>query len=272
MIKCVVSDLDGTLINNGVFSAGNYYALNKLEKNGIRFVIATGRNCISEKELKDQYITILLNGALIKDEKGNILYEQYLNEKELKIVVDFAIKNECSLMLYTNKGQLAINKEKNIKAFLPMLSECEIADIGLYSMREFNLNVDFASKVYKCEIMDPINCKRQRQLFKELSKYDILAVTSSVCNNIEINSINTSKMNGLRQLMNIHGYSKDEIAVFGDGLNDLCMYKEMIETFAVKNAIDDIINLAKYHLDSCEEDGFAQGIDMILKMKEGVRV
>ena len=44
MIKCVVSDLDGTLLYNGKISDNNLRAIKLLEKNNIKFIIATGRN------------------------------------------------------------------------------------------------------------------------------------------------------------------------------------------------------------------------------------
>lgn len=269
MIKCVVSDLDGTLIHDGFLSDKNYKSIMKLKDNNINFVIATGRNCVSEKELKGQYISILLNGALIKDKEDKILYEQYLKLDELRWVVEFAKKNNCPMMLYTNDGQIAINKDKTVKAFLPMTSENEREELGLYSIKEFNIETDLSKKIYKCEIMDPFNRNKQRDLFKLLSTHNTLDITSSVCDNIEINGLNTNKMNGLRRFMSIYDYNSNEVAVFGDGLNDLCMYKKMTETFAVDNAIDDIKRLAKYQISSCAEDGFSQGVEMILKMNKG---
>ena len=56
MIKLVVSDMDGTLLNRkGGISRGNVEAIKELEKNNIEFAIASGRDFKSVYSIMNQY-------------------------------------------------------------------------------------------------------------------------------------------------------------------------------------------------------------------------
>ena len=66
MISCIVSDLDGTLLDgSGEISTRTYQAIEALNKQGISFVVATGRDYKSASSVfqqMDQQDYILLNG------------------------------------------------------------------------------------------------------------------------------------------------------------------------------------------------------------------
>lgn len=49
-------------------------------------------------------------------------------------------------------------------------------------------------------------------------------------------------------------------------MNDLSMFEEFSCSFAPMNAEERIKELAHYIVSDCEEDGFAEAIDMILKV------
>ena len=89
MIKCIASDLDGTLLYNGKLSDNNYRAIKLLEEKGIEFVIATGRNITEVKMLdfKDlKFSKVLVNGSIVTDENYNILSKIILSLDEISYV------------------------------------------------------------------------------------------------------------------------------------------------------------------------------------------
>ena len=88
MYKAVVSDLDGTLLNEEhKVSSFTKETIELLLKKGIKFYIATGRGYIGAKEIMDEIgfkiPLITSNGARIIDEDG---LEIYINNIEQKYV------------------------------------------------------------------------------------------------------------------------------------------------------------------------------------------
>ena len=78
MIKMIVMDLDGTLLNDDEsISSYTISILEKCKEKGIKIVIATGRSSLSAKEIIDLIkpdFSILNYGSLILDENNVIIY------------------------------------------------------------------------------------------------------------------------------------------------------------------------------------------------------
>jgi len=79
--KIVVTDLDGTLLNDEKkISDKDVNMLNKLNNNGVKIVIATGRNYFMAKKLTEQIkninpIILANNGAVVRKPKTDELIE-----------------------------------------------------------------------------------------------------------------------------------------------------------------------------------------------------
>ena len=48
--------------------------------------------------------------------------------------------------------------------------------------------------------------------------------------------------------------------VFGDGVNDVCLFREFCHSRAVANAVPQIINMAEKVVADCEENGVAREV------------
>ena len=77
MIKLIVSDMDGTFLNNHQeISEYNLNALKYAQSKGVEFMIATGRNHISIKPLVEKYgihcSCMLMNGAEFRDSRDQV--------------------------------------------------------------------------------------------------------------------------------------------------------------------------------------------------------
>ena len=275
MIKCVVSDLDGTLLYNGKISDNNLRAIKLLEKNNIKFIIATGRN-ENEMDMLDlhgnKFPMVMINGALVKDKNDQIISCTKMNKDALLNVYEIVKREKIGTIIYASNIRYVLYGKRLRDSFLSGLDPIKREIFGLTF---FNDLVDIESykdvkdDVYKIEIMDGKNRKIIDDIKKELLEVDGISVTSSASNNIEINDYTVSKYNGLLSFMDKFNYSKEEVAVFGDGDNDLSLFKNMIETYALNNASDSIKKNAKYIVDDCKDDGFCKGVIDILFKQNG---
>ncbi|OTO77381.1 HAD family hydrolase [Enterococcus sp. 12E11_DIV0728] len=108
MIKVIVTDLDGTLLNNQ--SKVDQQTIDKIEKSqdiGIRFMIATGRNFIGVKQvlkhtgLKFDYI--VNSGAELRNSQEDVLKKNCLTldqvEKISKVLYSYPVSVQYCLSL-----------------------------------------------------------------------------------------------------------------------------------------------------------------------------
>ena len=68
--------------------------------------------------------------------------------------------------------------------------------------------------------------------------------------------LKATKANGILTLKEM--YSCDKIIAFGDGLNDMDMFRIADECYAVSNAVDELKAIATGTIDSNDHDGVAK--------------
>ena len=94
MIKTIFFDVDGTLVSHKTDSVpkSTRKALKLLRENGIKLVLATGRDMSQLKKLPvkdikfDGYLT--MNGQLCLDENGNELFGNPIDEKDTEKMIE----------------------------------------------------------------------------------------------------------------------------------------------------------------------------------------
>lgn len=292
MIKLFVSDMDGTLFNsNQEISPLNLAAIKEAEKQGIHFMIATGRSVDTIGPTTQMYNLkcglILLNGAEVRDEENNIIST---------INIDYEIVPELARILnrqgyipeyMTNKGSQLCGTEKMMKKNMGWRMMCldrshtlsfeEAIKLGKNSVFQKSLTrndtlEDMLTKnleIRKIIVFNPdkeFNKKNREELIERFSELSIL---SSYPENIEINSKYAQKGYGLLKAIEKMGIEKEEVAVFGDGLNDLSMFELFPNSFAPSNAEPEIKEKAKEIIPSNNDDGVGKKIfELLYKNRE----
>src|SRR5699024_8348708 len=89
LIKCIVSDMDGTLLNGRhTVSEETVQLIKDAQNSGIEFLVATGRAYNEARYVLDQVNikcpAICVNGGEIRDENGNIEFAVSLDGKVCK--------------------------------------------------------------------------------------------------------------------------------------------------------------------------------------------
>lgn len=268
MIKCVASDLDGTLLYKGELSANNFKAIKLLKENDIKFIIASGRNISEAKLLNLNGYTcpkVLINGAVVVDEDYNVIFKDPLNGSDVESLYLLANQVNVGAIFYGLNTRYFFNSEIMIDSFVRTNN---INAFGEEFFKDF-IKIDSLSEVkediYKCEIMDGCNFRLLTDIKDELSKEEpSLLVTSSDVNNLEIISKRVNKYNGLKVLLNNYGFSKEEVAIFGDSDNDLALFENVKESYAMQDGQEHVKALAKHVCRTCKEDGFYYSVLDIL--------
>ncbi|GEO47816.1 Cof-type HAD-IIB family hydrolase [Companilactobacillus kimchii] len=285
MIKLIASDMDGTLLNDKMaVSDRNIQAIKDAQKNGIEFIIATGRSLDEAKPfLKNRvhpgYIT--LNGAEVYDENEKLISSNPISEKSKTEVINYLKEHKIYFEVVTNKGIFSDNKDLRVSSLAELLVKLNpsttyeqalqdtLARVKLTPMNFVDsydkiLN-DPSYKVMKLLAFSGKDTEVLVPLRKDIEKnIDDVVVTSSSPNNVEINSIDAQKGIALLQFAKDKNISQEETMAIGDNLNDESMIRDAGVGVAMKNAIPAIAKLAQIQTDNNVNDGVAQIVEKVI--------
>ncbi len=287
MIKLIVSDMDGTLFNsNQEISPFNLAAIKQANKNGVRFMIATGRSMQTiEPTLKKYDLNcglILMNGAEIRDENHDIISILNVENEIIPRLAKQLDKMGYIPEYMTGKGAFLVGTEEMMENNMGWRIMCldrahtmtfeQAKEAGKTSIFQENLTrfdslkdmLDQNTEVRKIIVFHPdIEKNRKNRLILQ-ENFPELSILSSYPENIEINHAFAQKGSGLMQAIGKMGIKPEEVAVFGDGYNDISLFKLFSHSYAPDNAEPAIKAVASEIIPSNNEDGVGIKINELL--------
>lgn len=266
-IKLIAFDLDGTLLTSRKeITPETRAALRAAADKGILTVPASGRLYpgLPEK-LKgpDFRYSILCNGMIVYDAlEDRKLCEYPLSFEETMRFLDYAesigIFYDCyaddlawmSKDIYDDLPRLITDPN-----FLKMLKELRTP---VYDLRSWLVERHKPVQKLLFYFMDPQQRLEQLKIMPELfTDYNI---TSSIYCNIEINTKASDKGTALRSLCEKLGIDIRDTMVFGDGLNDIGMFRTAGLSVAMANADPALKAEADFVTAGNDENGVAAAI------------
>lgn len=284
MVKLIVSDMDGTLLNEKMqISTANASAIREAEKRGIPFVVATGRGYTEAKPLLEEVELncpiITLNGAQVYDEHGTILKTAGIDKATARKILTIIRENNLYCEITTGKGIFSDNRAKRIESVASLLFETNpdttykmAVVLAAARLEIMNIHyIDNYDKLIEDETIDVLKiiafsqdgAKTLNPISAELNMIGDLAITSSFENNIEINHIEAQKGIAVRELADRMDIDLEDVMTFGDNINDLSMLEITGYSFAMENGAEEAKRVARYLTSSNSENGVAEGISLI---------
>ena len=279
MIKLFASDLDGTLLKGRNPDDPVYDIIERVLEQKKYFVIATGRLMYPEhiKAIKfDKYpvYIICMNGVLIRNPQKEIIFRKKINDpflmnmfKEFPAVF-FELIGEKSIYLKQTREEFIehvlsseLRRSKlprdNLFLFLKnFLFECNEKDILNEGILKINCNID-----------DPKENWRFRE-FLESNKESVVNSPFESNGIFELTDSTINKGHSLGYLIDKLKINKHEVAVYGDGENDLSMLSQFKNSYAPQNAIREAKRSAKEIIESCDAYGVPKHIHKILESQD----
>lgn len=240
-VKYLLFDLDGSLINDERVMDQKHSQLPTLLKQlNLDYSIITGRpQYMMLKEiniLKPTLPVVSVNGAIIIDTNNKILYERSLNQDVANQLLTDLLNYNLDFYLYT-PTQIYVNplhfehvdKWRSVISQIQPNFQWKISDFKIFEKNRSEPILKFLVCTNNYEIVE--------NLIK--SKYsNDLAIARSTPNTIDVNSIDVNKGLGLLKLAEKLGADLNQFMVFGDGGNDVPMFKLTKYSVAMKNAAD----------------------------------
>lgn len=257
MIKLFACDLDGTLLNEQNQSDEIILkAINKVIDNNLAFAVATGRDFneymrdTSLSQLK--VYTIFMNGAYIANDKNEIIFKKSLNKQFIKQLllefpnVDFDCINAKATYTISSRedylkqfSSLKVWQKKNY-------SKEKIESLVSHFIFGYPLEQILAQDILKINfIVEDQDLRKQLDDFIEKNSH-LVANAPFEPGFYELTDRSVNKGNAIMFLANYLQIKPDEVAVYGDGLNDLDMLKMFEHSYAPANALDEAKQCANH--------------------------
>ena len=278
-VKLIAFDLDGTLLDDDKhLPPENLAALQAAHAQGIFLVPATGRilKALPEELLAPGLFRyfIFANGALVYDlQEQQALYRARI-EPELAVrlctymdtlpVLYDCYRGDCGYMtqwMYDRAPEF-FETEPHILKLVKSLRR-PVPDLK-QKIQEDGLPLEKLQMFFRPEYMD----ERARQLELVPKLFPELIASSSLRNNIEINSARAGKGNALRALCEKLDLDTSESVAFGDGLNDADMLRAAGRGCAMQNAVPAVREAADVTVETNNDAGVGKEIFRLLRGAE----
>ncbi len=231
MIKALAFDLDGTLLTKKHKVLDEVKAeIDRAQSSGIEVILASGRAPIRminyARELNVRWVVAFNGGTVMDMENNKTVHERRLTSEEACEIYDFSNQQRSGLIIYKDgyphckkRGVLskAVGESQGMK--VKKILRKDLANINKMFIGNF-----FKGKTDKAE-------KIARKIF--LNRFEI---SRSSNRSLEFNPIGVNKAAGLQIVADKLNISAENFAVFGDGGNDVEMFKWAKHGVAMGNA------------------------------------
>lgn len=249
MVKAVFFDVDGTLVDSETHTIPNstLSAIRQLKKTGYKTGIATGR-CITsvysvdglDLSLFDAYV--LNNGACVFKNRSECIFDCSFGEKDVYEIIDFAEKNNITLILETINESFAIN---------------ELNDYVFIAKADFDEPLPITKKWEREKIVKINAFQKMKFDFGQLAEKKNIKIMPCPTTCYDIAPVNVSKLNGIYEIMKHWKLDKNEFMCFGDQDNDMEMIQGAEVGIAVKDkgSSENLQKAADYICDAPRRNG-----------------
>ncbi|MGO1369224.1 MAG: Cof-type HAD-IIB family hydrolase [Senegalia sp. (in: firmicutes)] len=236
--KAIISDLDGTLLNEEhKISDYTKRTIKKVIDKGVKFFIATGRHHedidFVRNGLNLDSIFITSNGCRIHDGSKNKLIGHDIDEDIIKGLINLDIDEDIHKNIYM-ENEWYIEKENDY------LDDFVKDSPFIYEIIDFKeLKSIKSPKVFFLALEH----EKLVDLKEKIEKLypGQLNITFSLETCLEVMPKGISKGYAIKEVLKKHDIKLEETIAFGDGLNDLEMLKTVGKGFIMGNAHDKLI-------------------------------
>lgn len=265
MIKMIVTDIDGTLVDYGKpMTERMINTIRRAIDRGIIFVVASGRTyyhaCeIPEKAGIDCCVVSANGGRADRGITESIIYEDTFDDETSMKVYNVLMEAGCYMTAYVGTKIYYLSERNGFGSTCIRVSEAMVESENVIGNIPERMRREGTVRPYKYEAYtdDPALMDRLRRTFRDMG----LSVSSAFPFNLEILPAGGGKGKAVRELMKQFGVKKEEIMAMGDGSNDLTMLLEAGLPVALENAAPELKAAAKVIAPSCKVDGGAWAIE-----------
>lgn len=275
-LKMIAADIDGTLINDeGTISPRTCQALIHAQRQGIRMVIATGRGipytARQQKQLEmdrfpGNYIIGLNGQTICSIPHGSLWQGPRIPASRMPPILKLARDWGLEALCYAGDSRYHyVPPDFNRK------KEAWLKEHGSQACHDFEAVLGDRIPVPSWDAPFPGDVDKVAFLHTPLYLNQVLPLVRRALNPglqalltkpnwLEIFPAGIGKGAALKRIMEETGIGRDQAAVFGDGENDMDMFRAVTYSFAMGNAPDAVKKAAYAVTGSNNQDGIAAAL------------
>ena len=256
-IALVISDIDGTLItSNHEIADSTRQAAARLYERGLNLSLCSSR---PPRSIRPMAETLALrspfaafNGALIVTADGEVKLRSTISPGAIARVKAIADDFGIGVWLYDEEDwwvavrDAFVEREAHTSGFDPRIEgyderlKREATKLTVVGKPEL---VAQAEQRVSSELANEVSASRSTPRFLDVTAYGI------------------HKGSAVRRIASVFNVTPAQVAVIGDGPNDIEMFREAGLSIAMGQGVDEVIDAAQYITSSNDNDGWARGIE-----------
>src|SRR5215475_11294259 len=262
-IKLLISDVDGTLVTKDkVLTSRAREAVEQLRSAGIQFTITSSRPprgmAMLAEALQLKVPIAAFNGGMFVESDLTTVLEQLTIPLGIATqVVDYLLHEGLDVWVYSGGNWYVrrldaphVAHEQQTVQFAPSVVD------------ELHSVLNGPVKIAGVTDDTPLMARSEAELRRQVGSF--VSASSSQPYYIDFTHRDANKGMVVRMASNYFGIPTSQIAVIGDGLNDILMFANAGLSIAMGNAAPEVQRMARYVTRSNEEDGFADAVDQII--------
>ena len=244
-VKIVFFDLDGTLLDRQVrrFSEETVYAIEQLQKNGIKCCLVTGRPpaCLPKNMPLHFDVLSTFNGSLCYTD-SQVIYSNPIDPADVRTVLANAAALGRPVSVAVRDRQVANGYD------LDLADYCRLAE------QELTVSPDF-EETCREDVYQIMLGSREEEYSAIIRNADRVKIAVSWERAVDVIPSTGGKGTAIGHILAFFGFSPREAIAFGDGQNDLEMFHAVGTGIAMGNASDKIKAEAHQVCGSVTRDG-----------------
>lgn len=260
MIKLIVTDMDGTLLNSKKeMPQGMKVLLKRLREQGIVFAAASGRQYYSLADTfrtwKDAMYFIAENGCMVvRGQADEVLSADTLDAQDVEHFIRILREIPGAYIIACGKksAYFEVEEDENLmRNVRPYYAHYQQVD-DLLTVDDAILKIAVLHLQGTATHVLPYVAAYQNDFSMPVSAFEWLDIMKK----------GVHKGNGVRQLQQLLGITRRETMAFGDFMNDYELMQEADYSFAMKNAVAEIKRVSHFVTEyTNEEAGVAREIE-----------
>ena len=255
----IFMDIDGTLVDHDQkISPRTKAVVGELQQEGHEFYVATGRKYSSAyemaKKLTDDTQVIASNGSVYSINEA--LHKKRLSDAALEFIYHTLAEYELPLFFF---GEHTIFYTQQLPSYLQKNDQSRIgnSEEDFLFIDSLDTLMAISQRIVNGIVIADEREAELEQVRKLLAESQLLSVSSSHPNNIELIPLGVNKATAIQAVQTNLLIPQKNIISFGDGMNDLEMLQASGVGVAMGNAVNELKKHAKFITDTNVEDGIA---------------
>jgi len=250
MIRFIISDVDGTLLQKGSFQISEQLKsqIPELKEKGILFAVASGRNYNELKGILDNVgkdvLYITCNGAVVIFDDEIVCKDIIERRLALDVIRDVLAMDECQILVTGERESYILQKDIVLAAYLKNELNYHSQEIeDFYKIKE---------DIVKISVRQPGGVVQEKLDYFYHKYGSKLQITTSGPEWIDVTSLFVTKGNAIAMVQHLYGISPEDTMTFGDNFNDIDMFEHSYYSYAMQHAHPDIKKAAKHIAENVE--------------------